>query len=92
MAILQVRDIDDRLYDFLKRSAKLRNRSISQEVITIIQDYLNSMQSGSANATDEFVALSGAWNDEKSAEEIIADIRKARTGSTRFGGRNGIFD
>lgn len=38
MAILQVRDIDDRLYDFLKRSAKLRNRSISQEVITIMDD------------------------------------------------------
>ncbi len=92
MAILQVRDIDDRLYDFLKRSAKLRNRSISQEVITIIQDYLNSMQSGSANATNEFIALTGAWKDDKSAEEIIADLRNARTGSSRFGGRNDIFD
>ncbi|PKL43398.1 MAG: antitoxin [Candidatus Riflebacteria bacterium HGW-Riflebacteria-1] len=92
MAILQVRDIDDRLYDFLKRSAKLHNRSISQEVITIIQDYLSSMQSGSANATQEFIALTGGWKDEKSAEEIVADIRSARTGSTRFGGKNGIFD
>ena len=37
MATLQVRDIDDRLYKYLKTSAKLKNRSISQEVITIIK-------------------------------------------------------
>ena len=30
MAMLQVRDIDDRLYDRLKFAAKLDNRSISQ--------------------------------------------------------------
>lgn len=34
MAILQVRDMDDRLYDRLKFVAKLDNRSISQQVVT----------------------------------------------------------
>lgn len=48
MAILQVRDIDNNLYNSLKISAKMQNRSVSQEVITIIETYLNS--SGSVNS------------------------------------------
>ena len=93
MATLQVRDIDDRLYKYLKTSARLKNRSISQEVITIIQEYLNNTQNPARNATKEFLALSGAWKDERSAEEIVEDIRTHRTSSTtRFGEANGIFD
>jgi plasmid stability protein len=92
MATLQVRDIDDRLYAFLKVSAKLQNRSISQEVITIIQDYLNSSRNATGNATLEFISMTGAWKDEKKAEEIIDDIKKGRNQSNRFGANNGIFD
>jgi hypothetical protein len=92
MATLQVRDIDDRLYNFLKSSAKLQNRSISQEVITIIQNHLNSAKNSTTNATLEFLALSGAWKDDRKPEEIISDIRKGRTKSSRFGENNGLFD
>jgi hypothetical protein len=92
MATLQVRDIDERLYNFLKVSAKLQNRSISQEVITIIQNYLNAPHHFSGNATLEFIALTGAWKDEKSADETIAGIRAGRKKSNRFGATNGIFD
>jgi plasmid stability protein len=42
MAILQVRDIDDRLYDSLKQKAQINNRSISQEVISILETYLSN--------------------------------------------------
>lgn len=73
MATLQLRNIDDRLYNFLKNSAKRQNRSVSQEVVTIIQQHLHSGQP--ANATLEFLALSGAWKDERDAEEIVADIQ-----------------
>ena len=92
MATLQVRDIDDRLYNFLKSSAKLQNRSISQEVITIIQSHLNSAKNSTENATLEFLALSGAWKDDRTPEEIVTDIRKGRTQSSRFGENNGLFD
>jgi plasmid stability protein len=78
MATLQVRDIDERLYNFLKVSAKLQNCSISQEVVTIIQNYLNSSNHSSGNATLEFLALTGAWKNEKSADETIAGIRVSR--------------
>lgn len=88
MATLQVRDIDDRLYNFLKTQAKLQNRSISQEVITIIQNHLNSNQKQTKNATLEFLSLEGGWKDDKEADEIIRDIRKNRTQSSRFGENN----
>ena len=92
MATLQVRDIDDRLYDFIKTSAKMQNRSISQEVITIIQSYLNSNQKNTKNSTLEFLSLEGAWIDEKNADDIIKEIKSARNQSNRFGANNGIFD
>ncbi|MFA6505594.1 MAG: TraY domain-containing protein [Treponemataceae bacterium] len=91
MATLQVRDIDDRLYKLLKSSAKRQNRSISQEVVTIIENHLNSSVN-ITNSTLEFLSLTGAWKDEKSAEEIVKDIKNSRNQSSRFGANNGIFD
>jgi plasmid stability protein len=71
MAILQVRDIDDRLYASLKAVAKSHNRSVSQEVISILEKYLSNPAVYKSNPTREFVALSGAWEDDRSADEII---------------------
>lgn len=92
MATLQVRDIDDRLYNSLKVSAKMQNRSVSQEVITIIQNHLNSTQKPYNNATLEFLSLEGAWKDDRKAEEIIQEIKTGRSTSHRFGVKNGLFD
>jgi plasmid stability protein len=92
MATLQVRDIDDRLYKTLKNAAKRQNRSISQEVVTMLQTHLNSVQKPVTNATLEFLALSGAWKDDRTAEEIVTDIRSSRVQSSRFGDKDGLFD
>ena len=74
MAMLQVRDMDDRLYDRLKFVAKLNNRSISQQVVTILQDYFTSVHSKTKNATEEFLRLAGTWEDSRPTEEIIEDM------------------
>lgn len=92
MAILQVRDIDDRLYSSLKAIAKSENRSISQEVISIIEKYLSNPAIYKNNPTREFLALSGAWDDERNADEIIDSIKKSRNNSKRFKSENVIFD
>ena len=92
MATLQVRDLDDRLYNFLKTSARQQNRSISQEVITMIEQYLNSPGTAVANSTLAFLSMSGAWKDDRSAEAIIGDIRDFRSPSRRFGADDGLFD
>ena len=92
MAMLQVRNMDDSLYDKIKFAAKLDNRSISQQVITILQDYFTSAPFRTKNATEEFLKLAGSWTDSRSAEEIIDDIYSSRVNSKKFEALDGIFD
>ena len=92
MAMLQVRDMDDRLYDRLRFAAKIDNRSISQQVITILQNYFASVPVRTKNATEEFLKLAGSWEDSRSTTTIIDDIYGSRVNSTRFEALDGIFD
>ena len=92
MAILQVRDLDDRLYSSLKSIAKSENRSISQEVISIIEKYLSNPYVFSNNPTRDFISLSDSWDDKRSADEIIDSIHSYRNKSKRFSSENVIFD
>ena len=88
MAILQVRDIDNQLYEELRHRAELDHRTISQEVITIIEEYLSKTNITSNNQTDEFLKLS--WSSDETAFEIIQMIYKSRKKGKRF--NNGLFD
>jgi hypothetical protein len=92
MAILQVRDIDDRIYENLKKISQQNKRSISQEVIHIIETYLSNPQILKKNSTEEFLKLSGSWEDDRPAEEIILETRKGRSTNKRFSQDHGIFD
>jgi len=92
MAILQVRDIDDALYEQLKRVSQQHRRSMSQEVIHIIEAYLTEPDRTGRNATEEFLKLSGSWKDDRSAEEIATDMRHDRRKSVRFSESDGVFD
>lgn len=92
MAILQVRDLDDKLYSSLKTIAKQENRSISQEVITILEKYISNPSLFDTNPTKDFLSLSGSWDDNRSSEEIIKSIKKNRKNSKRFDSENGLFD
>ena len=88
MATLQVRDVDDRLYESLRKLAANEKRSISQEVIHIIETYLANPQDYAYDFTEEFINLSGSWEDDRSAEEIVKDIKSHRTNSRRFRNKN----
>lgn len=92
MAILQVRDLDDKLYSSLKTIAKKENRSISQEVITILEKYISNPSLFDTNPTKDFLSLSGSWDDNRSSEEIIKSIKKNRKNSKRFDSENALFD
>lgn len=78
MATLQVKGIDDQLYKALGARASVNNRSISQEVITIIQESLSRPPADPRAATHSFLELSSSWMDERSAAKIAADLRKSR--------------
>lgn len=90
MAILQVRELDDSLYEALKRLAKKERRSISQEVIMMIESYISNPKPPASESTEEFLNLT--WVSEKSADEIINDIRKQRRTGRRFESQNDLFD
>jgi plasmid stability protein len=92
MATLQVKGMDDRLYQALGARAAMENRSISQEVVSIIQKYLSAPLDDSRANARALMELAGSWQDERSAEEIARDVRNSR----RLGRRNkelgNVFD
>lgn len=90
MAVLQVHDINDSLYETVKTLAKKERRSISQEVIMMIESYVSKPKTNAAESTEEFLNLS--WISDESADEIISDLRKQRKNSKRFENNNDLFD
>ena len=92
MATLQVRDIDDSLYESLRRRAKAQHRSLSQEVVHILEDYLSRPPLSVGKQTELFLQLSGAWHGPESAQQIIEGIRRSRVNSKRFGRKSHVFD
>ena len=83
MATLQVRSIDDGLYKALGRRASMDNRSISQEVVAIIKAYLASPTSTPEKTTSDFLALCGTWEDERSPDAIVEELRQSRQSRNR---------
>ena len=78
MANLQVKSIDDDLYESLGRRAAMENRSISQEVISILKAYLSTPGVKNQKANEQFLELCGSWQDDKSSEELADEIRSSR--------------
>ncbi len=85
MATLQVKGIDDRLYEALRARAAMDNRSISQEVVTMIHEFLARPPQDPTEATRAAIELAGSWQDERSAEQIASDVRGSRRSGRRFG-------
>ncbi|MCP3688025.1 MAG: antitoxin [Gammaproteobacteria bacterium] len=78
MANLQVKSIDDDLYESLGRRAAMENRSISQEVISILKAYLSKPCNENQKVNQSFLELCGTWQGKESAENMIDDIRQNR--------------
>ncbi len=83
MATLQVRSIDDQLYEAIGRMAARDHRSISQQVIAILKEHL-SQPMRHTTATEDFLSLCSTWKDDRTAEEIVREIRAKRKSTTRF--------
>jgi len=95
MAMLQGLGIDDTLYHRLQFVAQRKNRTVEEQVISILQNYVAFLPVNPVkpkNATEEFLKLAGSWEDERSTDEIISDIYNSRENSTRFEALDGVFD
>ncbi|MDZ7642271.1 MAG: hypothetical protein U5J62_09650 [Desulfurivibrio sp.] len=88
MANMQVKGIDDGLYEQLKRVATTENRSVSQEIIFLIKAHLSSQKvlRSTPSPAEVLLQLSGSWEDSRRGEEIVTEIKNARENSKRLVG------
>jgi len=93
MSNLQIKGIDDALYAQIKVLAASENRSVSQQILYLVRRYIaNKKQFQETKTTAQvLLELSGSWEDNRSADEIIADIKKARRNSSRFQEGSDVF-
>ena len=86
MANLQIKGMDDNLYDRLKTMAASQNRSVSQQVLYLVKSYLAKGKKIDEKKTSAQVLLelSGSWEDTRSSAEIIAEIRRGRKNSRKL--------
>lgn len=86
MANLQIKGIDDVLYAQIKDLAAAENRSVSQQILFLVNRYIaNKKQFDKAKSPAEILLeLSGSWQDERNARTIVSEIRKSRRSKSRF--------
>lgn len=86
MANLQIKGIQDSLYAEIKAMASAENRSLSQQVLFLVKEYLAKRKHLMALKTPAQVLLelSGSWDGDKGAEQIVDEIKAARRNSTKL--------
>ena len=80
MANLQIKGMNDEFYAQIKALAGSENRSISQQILFMTKEYLLKKQQLQAvkMPAQVLLELAGAWEDDRTAEEIIADLKQSR--------------
>lgn len=91
MATLQVKGMDDDLYRALGACATREHRSISQQVVVVIKQYLAGQAHSAAAEAAALLQLGNSWEDDVSAEATVARIRESRATGNRFEG-NDVLD
>ena len=86
MANLQIKGIDDKLYDTIKKLAASENRSVSQEILFLVKEHVAKRKQTVAIKTPAQVLLdlSGSWVDNRSANAIITEIKATRRNSRKL--------
>ena len=86
MANLQIKGIEDNLYKKIKKMAASENRSVSQQVLSLIKEYIarkGKIQSLKPPA-QVLLELSGSWEDNRSADKIVSEIKRGRKNSKKL--------
>jgi hypothetical protein len=88
MANLQIKGIEDNLYAEIKKLAADEDRSVSRQVLFLVKEYLTKRHLLRTLKTPAQVLLelSGSWEDDRDAQEIISKIKIARKNSKKLRG------
>lgn len=86
MANLQIKGIDEEIYNEIKKLAAAEKRSVSQQVLYLVRDYLAKKPAldTARSPSEVLLGLHGSWQDEREADEIIGRIKAARRNSKRL--------
>ena len=86
MANLQIKNIQDELYEEIKKLAAAENRSVSQQVLYLVKEYLAKKKrlTAARSPAQVLLELSGSWEDDRSAEQIVKEIKSARKSSRKL--------
>jgi hypothetical protein len=86
MSNLQIKGIDEDLYAQIKEMAHAENRSLSQQILYLVKEYMAKQKKIRAVETPAQVLLelSGSWNDDRGSEEIIKEIKMGRRNSRKL--------
>ncbi len=76
MATLQLEGIDSCFYDQIKQMAESENRSISQQIVYVVKEYLAKEKQikQALMPADVLLDLASSWQDARDAYEIISEI------------------
>ena len=86
MANLQIKGIKDSLYAEIKAMASAENRSVSQQMLFLVKEYLSARRhrKGLKTPAQVLLELSGSWEDDRDYKKIVDQIKKARKRSTKL--------
>jgi len=86
MANLQIKGVENRLYEEIKRMAADERRSVSQQVLFLLREYLAVRHQTKRLRTPALalLELSGSWADDRDADSIILEIKRGRKRSRRL--------
>jgi predicted CopG family antitoxin len=86
MANLQIKGIEDELYQELKKMAAEENRSVSQQALFLVKEYLARKKHMRVikSPAQILLELAGSWEDDRDSKKITAQIKKARKNSRRL--------
>ena len=86
MANLQIKNIQDELYEEIKKLAAAENRSVSQQVLYLVKEYLAKKKrlTAAKSPAQVLLELFGSWEDDRSAEQIVKEIKSARKSSRKL--------
>ncbi len=80
MANLQIKGIEDSLYKKIKELAASENRSVSQQVLSLLKECLSrrGARKNLKSPAQTLLELTGSWEDNRTAEKIISEIKRGR--------------
>ena len=86
MTTVQLEGIDSFFYDQIKQMAESENRSVSQQIVHVVKEYLAKEKQirATRSPAEVLLELAGSWQDSRDADEIIHEIRSSRRNSSRF--------